>query len=148
MRARIKILAVGDLKEEYFKSAEFCYVQNLRKTGSVEIIEMKSEKAPKNLSVAACQSIREQEGEKLLRRVEPDDTVIALDAAGQTDWKIIFQRLRTAGTVAFLIGGSLGLGQNALRRADYTCAFSRMTYPHRLARLILLEILCQSIGRS
>jgi 23S rRNA (pseudouridine1915-N3)-methyltransferase len=152
---RVKIIAAGSLKENYFREGESYYAKALRKICDLKIIEVADEKAPEGLSPPARQAIKEREGDRILRRVDPKDTVCALAVEGKKlDAAFLPMMLETAnaagaasatGAAVFVIGGSLGLGRNVMRRADFSLSFSPMTFPHQLTRLILLEWLTTAI---
>lgn len=141
----ISIIAVGKLKEKYFKEAVEEYSTRLSKYCRLEIIEVPDEKAPENLSPAQELIIIQKEGQGILRYVKDDTYTIALDIQGK---KLSSEGLadfindlgmKGRSNIAFAIGGSLGLSEEVLKRADFKLSFSPMTFPHQLIRLILLE---------
>ncbi len=141
----ISIIAVGKLKEKYFKEAVEEYSTRLSKYCRLEIIEVPDEKAPENLSPAQELIIIQKEGQGILRYVKDDTYTIALDIQGK---KLSSEGLadfindlgmKGRSNIAFAIGGSLGLSEEVLKRADFKLSFSPMTFPHQLMRLILLE---------
>ena len=111
----------------------------------IEVIEMPDEKAPEELSAAEMEQVKQKEGEKLLSKLSPDTYVIALAIDGKMksseELADSLDKLATYGKskIAFVIGGSLGLSDEVLKRADEKLSFSKMTFPHQLMRLILLE---------
>ncbi len=145
---KMTIVAVGTIKEKYVQQGIDDYVRRLRPYASVEIVEVKEEKAPERLSKAEEERVREQEGLRLLQRLpgsSPSSKVIVLDLKGKqlsseevadllSDWS-------TYGTshVYVVIGGSLGLSEFVRQRADFLWSFSRLTFPHQLMRLMVLE---------
>lgn len=141
----IKIIAVGKLKEKYWVQAVEEYTKRLSAYAKVQIIEVPDEKAPDAMSPAEEQQVKQAEGDRLLAQMKPDDYVIALaiegkawtseQLAGEMDTLATYGRSK----VAFVIGGSLGLSSDVLRRADAQLSFSRMTFPHQLVRVLLLE---------
>lgn len=141
----IRILCVGKLKERYFLEAEAEFLKRLRRFGAVEIVEVPDEKAPETLSAMEQAQVKAREGERLLTRIGEGDRVIALAIGGRRYTSEAFaarlQLLRDTGTrsIAFVIGGSLGLSDAVLKRANETLSLSDMTLPHRIARLVLLE---------
>jgi len=141
----IRILCVGKLKESYFEAAEAEFVKRLKRFGAVELIEVSDERAPETLSPAQQKQVKDREGERLLSRIDPSDRVCALVIGGKKYTSEAFAKhlltLRDGGTrsIAFVIGGSLGLSDAVLARADETLSLSDMTLPHRIARLVLLE---------
>ncbi|HOR86195.1 MAG TPA: 23S rRNA (pseudouridine(1915)-N(3))-methyltransferase RlmH [Bacillota bacterium] len=141
----ISIIAVGKLKEKYFKEAVEEYSTRLSKYCRLEIIEVPDEKAPENLSPAQELIVIQKEGQGILRYVKDDTYTIALDIQGK---KLSSEGLadfindlgiKGRSNIAFAIGGSLGLSEEVLKRADFKLSFSPMTFPHQLMRLILLE---------
>ncbi|MFO6496603.1 MULTISPECIES: 23S rRNA (pseudouridine(1915)-N(3))-methyltransferase RlmH [Bacillus] len=141
----ISIVAIGKLKEKYLKQGIDEYNKRLSAYAKIDIIELPDEKAPENLSDQDMKIIKEKEGERLLSKISPDAHVIALAIEGKMksseELADNMDRLATYGKskVTFVIGGSLGLSDAVLKRADEELSFSRMTFPHQLMRLILLE---------
>ncbi|MEC1501024.1 23S rRNA (pseudouridine(1915)-N(3))-methyltransferase RlmH [Bacillus sonorensis] len=141
----ISIVAIGKLKEKYLKQGIDEYIKRLSAYAKVDIIELPDEKAPENLSEQDMKIIKDKEGERILSKISPDAHVIALAIEGKMksseELADNMDRLATYGKskVTFVIGGSLGLSDAVLRRADEKLSFSRMTFPHQLMRLILLE---------
>ena len=141
----ISIITVGKLKEKYLKQGIEEYTKRLSAYAKIEIIELADEKAPENLSETDMLIVKQKEGERILAKISPDMHVIALAIEGsmKTSEQLAanLDRLATYGKskVAFIIGGSLGLSQDVMKRADETLSFSKMTFPHQLMRLILVE---------
>lgn len=141
----IKICCVGKLKEAYFIDACAEFQKRLGRFCTLKVAEVADERAPDSLSPAEEAQVKSREGERLLAAIDPKDVVIALAIGGKRYTSEAFaahlESLETRGarTVAFVIGGSLGLGDAVLRRADETLSLSDMTLPHRIARLVLLE---------
>ncbi|WP_100332661.1 23S rRNA (pseudouridine(1915)-N(3))-methyltransferase RlmH [Bacillus xiapuensis] len=141
----ISIITVGKLKEKYLKQGIAEYTKRLSAYAKVQIIEVADEKAPEELSPTEMEQIKTKEGERILAKLSPDTHVIALAIEGsmKTSEELARQldQLATYGKskIAFIIGGSLGLSQDIIQRADDTLSFSKMTFPHQLMRLILLE---------
>ncbi|MFD0698528.1 23S rRNA (pseudouridine(1915)-N(3))-methyltransferase RlmH [Paenibacillus sp. GCM10027628] len=141
----IQILTVGKLKERYLVDGIAEYVKRLGPYAKVQILEVPDEKAPENMSPAEEQQVRVKEGERLLAKLAPDTYVVALAIDGEmwTSEQLAssLDKLATYGRsqVAFVIGGSLGLSGELLRRADMRLSFGRMTLPHQLMRLVLVE---------
>lgn len=142
---RIKILCVGKLKEEYLKQAEQEYLKRLTRYCKVEVVEVAEERAPESLSEAEQVQVLDREGKKLQRKLKERDYVIALSPEGQSmDSEEFAERLQALGcggdsSVAFLMGGSLGLSEAVKSKADVCLSFSKLTFPHQLFRVILLE---------
>ncbi len=142
---QIQIAAVGKIKEHYLKDAIEEYSKRLSRYCSLEITEVSDEKAAENLSPAEEEAVREREGERLLKQIRDDAYVITLDLQGKqlSSEQLAAQMedlvLRGESRITFVIGGSLGLGKNVKKRSDYALSFSKMTFPHQLMRVILLE---------
>ncbi|MCY8157548.1 23S rRNA (pseudouridine(1915)-N(3))-methyltransferase RlmH [Bacillus licheniformis] len=141
----ISIVAIGKLKEKYLKQGIDEYIKRLSAYAKVDIIELPDEKAPENLSDQDMKIVKDKEGERILSKISPDAHVIALAIEGKMksseELADNMDRLATYGKskVTFVIGGSLGLSDAVLKRADEKLSFSRMTFPHQLMRMILLE---------
>lgn len=141
----IQIVAVGKLKEKYWADGVAEYAKRLTPYTKLTITEVTEEKAPERLSEAEEQQVKQREGERLLAALKPDTHVIAMAIDGQL-WSSEeladqLDRLGTYGKshVAFVIGGSLGLSDDVLRRADAKLSFGRITFPHQLIRVVLTE---------
>lgn len=121
------------------------YTKRLSRYVKLEVIEVADEKTPDHASLKEEELIREKEGERLLRHIKGDDHVIALAITGVQYDSIAFSRrldgfgMSGKGHIVFVIGGSLGLSEQVLGRADEELSFSKMTFPHQLMRVILLE---------
>ncbi|MDT2814639.1 23S rRNA (pseudouridine(1915)-N(3))-methyltransferase RlmH [Vagococcus carniphilus] len=142
---KIKIIAVGKLKEKYLKQGIAEYEKRLGKYCKFEIIEVPDEKAPENLSELEMIQVKEKEGQKILAKISDNDYVFALAIQGKEITSEGFanqiDQLSTRGTSSFtfVIGGSLGLSEEVMKRSDAQISFGRLTYPHQLMRLILTE---------
>lgn len=142
---RITIVSVGKAKERFIKDGVAEYAKRLRPYAAVALVEVPDEPVPDRLSARDAEQIKEKEGRRLLERLGPDDYVIALALDGvmwsSEELAAELGRLATYGRsrVAFLIGGTLGLSPAVLKRADVRLSLSRMTFPHQLVRVILLE---------
>jgi len=141
----ITIISVGKLKEKYLKMGIDEYIKRLSAYAKVQLVEVNDEKAPENLSPAEMEQVKAREGERILSHIKPDTHVIALAIEGDlwSSEKLASQldQLPTYGksSIAFIIGGSLGLTPAVLQRANQLMSLSKMTFPHQLVRLILLE---------
>ena len=141
----ISIITIGKLKEKYLKAGIDEYLKRLSSYAKIEVIEMPDEKAPEELSPAEMEQVKQKEGEKLLSKIYQDTYVIALAIDGKMksseELADSLDKLATYGKskIAFVIGGSLGLSNEVLNRADEKLSFSKMTFPHQLMRLILVE---------
>ncbi|WP_270180648.1 23S rRNA (pseudouridine(1915)-N(3))-methyltransferase RlmH [Alkalihalobacillus sp. CinArs1] len=141
----ISIVTVGKLKEKYLKQGIAEYTKRLGPYAKIEVIEVPDEKAPENLSEVEMEQVKQAEGNRILSKISPDAHVIALAIQGnmKTSEKLAkdLDQLATYGKskVAFVIGGSLGLSEDVMTRANDTLSFSKMTFPHQLMRLVLVE---------
>ncbi|WP_243292712.1 23S rRNA (pseudouridine(1915)-N(3))-methyltransferase RlmH [Bacillus sp. FJAT-47783] len=141
----IQIITIGKLKEKYLKQGINEFLKRLSPYAKVDIIELPDEKAPENLSEQEMEQVKEKEGERILAKISPDTHVIALAIEGKmkTSEELAdsLDKLATYGKskIAFVIGGSLGLSKSVMSRANEALSFSKMTFPHQLMRLILLE---------
>lgn len=142
---KITLITVGKIKEKYLKDAIAEYSKRLSKYCKLEIIEVADEKTPENAGKTVEDAIRAKEGERILKHVKEDAWIITLEIAGkQLTSEEFAQKIENLGIqgkshIIFIIGGSIGLGEEVLRRSDYALSFSRMTFPHQLMRVILLE---------
>ncbi|WP_018590102.1 23S rRNA (pseudouridine(1915)-N(3))-methyltransferase RlmH [Terrisporobacter glycolicus] len=142
---RISIVCVGKIKEKYLKLGIDEFSKRLSKYCKLEVIELDDEKAPENLSDKEMLMIKDKEGKKILSKIKDNAHVIALAIDGKNlsseELADTIDNLGVRGTshIVFVIGGSLGLSDEVLRRANYKLSFSKMTFPHQLMRLILLE---------
>ena len=142
---KITILAVGKLKEAFYRDAAAEYQKRLGRYVKLEILETPDEKAPEHASATERRKITELEGERLLKLMRADAYVIALAIKGKMlDSVELSEKIRLLGVggvsqIVFVIGGSLGLSDAVLQRADLQLSFSKMTFPHQLMRVILLE---------
>jgi 23S rRNA (pseudouridine1915-N3)-methyltransferase len=141
----ISIIAVGKLKEKYLKQGIEEYLKRLSSYAKIEIIEVADEKAPEQLSLQEMEQVKQKEGERILAKITDDTYVIALAIEGamltseQFAEKLDKLAVYGKSKVAFIIGGSLGLSKDVMKRANESLSFSKMTFPHQLMRLILLE---------
>jgi 23S rRNA (pseudouridine1915-N3)-methyltransferase len=141
----ISIVTVGKLKEKYLKQGIEEYLKRLSAYAKVEVIEVADEKAPEVLSELEMVQVKQKEGERILGKISQDTYVIALAIQGKMqsseELADTLDKLATYGKskIAFIIGGSLGLSEEVLKRANEHLSFSRMTFPHQLMKLILVE---------
>ena len=147
---KITLLTVGKIKEKYFTMAIDEYKKRLGRYCKLEIIEVADEKTPDNASETVEDGIRDKEGERILKYVRDDAYVVTLEIEGKllTSEELAkkIENLGIQGTshIIFIIGGSIGLGKEVLKRSDYALSFSKMTFPHQLMRVILLEQIYRS----
>ncbi len=141
----ISIVTVGKLKEKYLKQGIEEYTKRLSAYAKIDIIEIPDEKAPETLSEQEMLQVKGKEGERILAKVPDDAHVIALAIEGKMnsseELADTLDKLATYGKskIVFVIGGSLGLSKDVMKRANDTLSFSKMTFPHQLMRLILVE---------
>lgn len=141
----ITVISVGKLKEKYLKEAIDEYAKRLQRYCKISIIELQDEKTPDNASEKEELQIKNKEGEAILKSIKDNSFVIALDLKGKMltseEFSTYIQELGVSGKsdLVFVIGGSLGLSQDVLNRANYKLCFSKMTFPHQLFRVMLLE---------
>lgn len=147
---KITICCVGKIKEKFYSQAIEEYSKRLSKYCKLEIKEAADEKTPDSASDTVNRLIKEKEGDRLLSFIKDDSYVIALAIDGkmldsvELSEKIDNLMLSGKSDIVFVIGGSLGLDKRVLDRADYKLSFSKMTFPHQLMRVILLEQIYRS----
>ena len=143
--SKISIVCVGKIKEKYLKDGIAEYSKRLSRYCKLDIIEVPDEKTPDGASMIVEEQIKNIEGDKIMKHIREDDYVIALAIDGKmldsVELSNKMEHLAVSGVshLVFVIGGSLGLADEVLKRADYTLSFSKMTFPHQLMRMILLE---------
>lgn len=147
---KITVIAVGKIKEKYYRDALEEYGKRLSRYCKLEIVEVEDEKTPDGASAAEEDRIREKEAERIFKFVKEDAFVLTLEIAGKMYDSVEFagklEKLGVQGIshLQFIIGGSLGLHEKVCRRADMAVSFSKMTFPHQLMRVILLEQIYRS----
>lgn len=147
---KITILTVGKIKEDFYRKAIAEYSKRLSRYCKLEIIEVTDEKTPDSASTVVEEQIKDKEGERLLKYIREDAYVIVLAIEGKMlDSIELSKNIEQLGImgkshIIFVIGGSLGLSDRILKRADYKLSFSKMTFPHQLMRVILLEQIYRS----
>ena len=147
---KITVIAVGKIKERYFTGAIEEYAKRLSRFCRLEIIEVADEKTPDGSSEAQELQIREKEGNRILQKLPGNSYVVALAIEGKMlDSVELSQQMEQwnvngVSHLTFIIGGSLGLSSQVLKRADRKLSFSKMTFPHQLMRVILLEQIYRS----
>lgn len=142
---KITIITVGKIKEKYLRDAIAEYSKRLSKHCKLEILEVADEKTPDQASAIVEDQIRSKEGERILKLLKDDAYVITLEIGGKMLDSVEFSKkieqlgIQGKSHIIFVIGGSIGLGEEVLRRSDFAISFSKMTFPHQLMRVILLE---------
>lgn len=140
----INIICIGKIKEKYLKDAISEYSKRLLKYCKLNIIELADEQIPNNLNVKLSENIKDVEGTKILSQIK-NSYVISLDLKGDQYTSEDFSKkldnifLNKNSTISFIIGGSLGLSNNVISKSDELICFSKMTFPHQLIRVFLLE---------
>lgn len=146
----INIIAVGKIKEKYIKEGIKEFSKRLSRYASLKIIEINDEKAPENLSDRDMQIVKEKEGEKIIQKLSQSSYLIALTIDGkqlsseELSEKMGDIMLEGGSDITFVIGGSLGLSDEVVNKCKYKLSFSKMTFPHQLIRIILLEQIYRS----
>lgn len=141
----IRIVAVGKIKEKYIQEGIKEFTKRLSRYCTLDIIEIDDEKAPENLSEKEMEIVKTKEGERILAKTPTNSFVIALVIEGRQlssealSGKVEDLMINGTNDICFVIGGSLGLSTDVINRSNYKLSFSKMTFPHQLMRLILLE---------
>lgn len=141
----INIICVGKLKETYLKQAVEEYSKRLKKYCDLEIIEINDEQLPNKIKESIIEQVKEKECKKIIENIKSDSYVIPLDLRGKQytseefSEKIDNIQVQGYSNITFIVGGTLGLTQEVLNRANETICFSKMTFPHQLIRVFLLE---------
>ena len=147
---KITVITVGKIKEKYLKDAIAEYSKRLSKYCKLEIVEVADEKTPDNASEVVENAIRSKEAERILKYVKDDAFVITLEINGKLlsseELADKIDKIGIQGTshIIFIIGGSIGLGEEVLQKSNFALSFSKMTFPHQLMRVILLEQIYRS----
>lgn len=147
---KITLVTVGKIKEKFYTDAIAEYAKRLSRYCKLEIIQVPDEKTPDRASEGEERQIKEKEGRRILEQVKDGAYVIALAIDGemlsseQLAAKLDKLGISGQSQIVMVIGGSLGLSDEVLRRADYKLSFSKMTFPHQLMRVVLLEQIYRS----
>ena len=147
---QIKLIVVGNVKETFYQNKIEEFQKQINKKISIQQICLKDESIPKQTSETVIRKIKETEGEKILSQIQNTDYVAALCIGKKMDNSKIKKSIATAeqrgkSSIAFVIGGSLGLSDAVVKRADEKISFSNMTFPHQLMRVMLMEVLADTI---
>lgn len=142
----IKIIAVGKIKEKFYKEAIDEYLKRMQAYNKVEIIEVADEMAAETLSEKELEQVKEKEGERILGKISKEDYVVSLEILGKQMDSIEFAKFIEnemaegfGRNLVFIIGGSNGLAKEVSQRSNKKLSFGKMTYPHQLMRVILTE---------
>ena len=147
---KITLVTVGKIKERYFEDAIKEYFKRLGRYCKLDIVQVQDEKTPDGASEAVERQIKDKEGQRILSNIKDGAYVIALAIEGRMlSSEELASRLQKLGVdgishIVFVIGGSLGLSDEVMGRADYALSFSKMTFPHQLMRVVLLEQIYRS----
>ena len=140
----INVICVGKIKESFFRDAILEYSKRLSRFCNLTITELQDEKIPEKASKKIEQEIKEKEGQNIISHIKKDSYVIALDLTGkELDSVALSQKIENLSisnsSITFIIGGSLGLSNQVLKYCNEKLCFSKMTFPHQLIRIFLLE---------
>lgn len=147
---KITLITVGKIKEKFYRDAIAEYTKRLSRYCKLTIIEVADEKTPDKASDAIELQIKQKEGERILSKLSEDAYTIVLAIEGKNPDSVeLAEKIKTLGIhgvshIQFIIGGSLGLDEAVVKKSDYKLSFSRMTFPHQLMRVILLEQIYRS----
>lgn len=147
---KITVIAVGKIKEKFYQEAIGEYSKRLSRYCRLELIQVADEKTPDGASRALEEQIKDKEGERILANIREGSFVVALAIDGvmadSVELSAQIEKWGVSGVsqIIFVIGGSLGLSGAVLKRADWKLSFSKMTFPHQLMRVILLEQIYRS----
>ncbi|HZK01407.1 MAG TPA: 23S rRNA (pseudouridine(1915)-N(3))-methyltransferase RlmH [Anaerovoracaceae bacterium] len=146
----LQIVCVGKLKEKYWTEALSEYRKRLNRFCNLSIAEVREEPIPNNASVAQSNYVKQKEGKSLAAQLKPGSYIVALDINGSELTSVeLAQKINDLGIggrsdISFIIGGSLGLSEDILKRCDLRLSFSKLTFPHQMIRVVLLEQLYRS----
>ena len=140
----INIICVGKIKEQYLKDAIYEYSKRLAKYCNLNVIELQDEKLPNKLYESLLNEVKEKEGNKIIENIKKDSYIIALDLKGKEYSSEEFSKkieniTNINSSITFIIGGTLGISERVLEMSNEKICFSKMTFPHQLIRVFLLE---------
>ena len=147
---KIRVIAVGKIKEKYIREGINEYLKRLSRYCSVEIIEVEDEKTQENLTNREIDIIKDKEGKRILSKISPNSHIISLVIEGkqmsseELANKIEDLMIEGVNNLTFIIGGSLGLSREVIEKSNLKLSFSKMTFPHQLMRIVLLEQIYRS----
>lgn len=142
---KITVISVGKIKEKFYKQAIDEFKKRLSSYCTLNLIEVADEKAPENMSDKEIEQIKDKEGAKILSKLDENSYIVVLHIQGKQlssedlSKKINDLALSGQSHITFIIGGSLGLSQNVLNKSKFKLSFSKLTFPHQLFKVILLE---------
>ncbi len=147
----VTVVCVGKLKEAYWRDGISEYSKRLQKYMKLDIIELADEKAPERMSEAQELEVKRKEGQRILKSIKENSFVVVLaiegkelSSEGLAEW-ITQKEISGISHITFVIGGSLGVSAEVMKRGDFYLSFSPMTFPHQMMRLILLEQIYRSM---
>ncbi len=135
----IKVITVGKIKEKFYTNQIDQFKKSISKFATIDLIEVSDEKCPEKLSDKEMIQVKDKEGNRILSKITQEDYVIALAIEGKMIQSEQFKKVMTQNQVAFVIGGSLGLSEQVMKRSNYQLSFSKMTFPHQLMKVVLME---------
>lgn len=140
----INILCIGKIKEDFFRNTINEYSKRLSKYCKLNIVELPDEKIPDKLNINMTEQIKEKESNNIINHLPKDTYIICLDLTGKEysseNFSSKLENLsQITSNITFVIGGSLGIHKNLLNKANEKICFSKMTFPHQLIRIFLLE---------
>lgn len=142
----ITVISVGKIKEKYFTNLIDAHAKNIRKYGAIELIEVADEKCPEKLSEKEMIAVKDKEGQRILDRIPDRSHIIALAIDGKMlDTQAFAKKINQNSSITFIIGGSLGLSDQVLNKAHFKISFSKMTFPHQLMKVMLMEQIEESM---
>lgn len=147
---QITIIAVGKINEAFLREGIEEFIKRIGRFSKINIVETAEEKVPTNLSEKEKEKIKDVEGRRILEKIPTDSYVIALHAFGKhyssEGMAELLEKLRLDGKskISFIIGGTLGLSEEVLKNVNLAMSFGKMTFPHQMMRLILLEQIYRS----
>jgi len=142
---RVNVLCVGKLKEKFYAEACAEFKKRISRYADMDIIEVNDEKAPEQLSAALMEQVKDAEGKRLLEKTVQGEYIIAMDLKGKEltspELSELMEEVMNGGKsrISFVIGGSLGLSDEVLKRADKRISFGKPTFSHQIFRIMLLE---------
>lgn len=150
----VTVIAVGKIKEKYFTDAIAEYSKRLGRYCNLNVVEVKDEPTPDNPSEREKAMVLEKEGTRIAEKLPKSGCIVALCIEGREYDSVNFSdfidkaAVEGGGNLTFIIGGSMGISEEIKDRADYKISFSRMTFPHQLMRVILLEQIYRAFNIS
>ena len=146
----LQIICIGKLKESYWTDAVKEYSKRISRYAAIDVVELKESLLPANPSPADEERVKLEEGREILKIIKPGTYVITLEIKGrQLSSEELADKVESLGiegksNIAFVIGGSLGLSPEVSQRSDFKLSFSKMTFPHQMMRVVLLEQIYRS----